>query len=185
MVHYLNILFTKFQWDETEKEQIILLSHFFHVKWHLGGHQILLRQKSVRWPWIKRSYSWCGATWTQAGGWSTPTGSDVLLETLIIFLLIFLKAHLLFGYPGIWLLLLFLELCLCVKQVAGLPCKPARGDWSWPGLIYQWLKCSASKLVKSIVVTTDFAKEIAPGLDCLHDRRSGADGKEWQTSRGR
>lgn len=55
-------------------------------------------------------------------------GTDVLLETLIIFLLIFLKAHLLFGYPAIWLPSLFLELCLCVKQAADLTCKPAHGD---------------------------------------------------------
>lgn len=65
--------------------------------------------------------------------------TDVLLETLIIFLPIFLKAHLLFGYPGIWLPSLFLELCLCVKQAGGLTCKSAHRDWSWPRLIYQWI----------------------------------------------
>lgn len=97
--------------------------------------------------------------------------TDVLLETLIIFLLIFLKAHLLFEYPGIWLPSLFLELCLCVKQAGGLTCKSAQGgDWSWPRLIYQWIICSASKPLKCAVVTTDFPKGIAPRIDCLHDR---------------
>lgn len=56
----------------------------------------------------------------------TPS-TDVLLETLIIFLPIFLKAHLLFEYPGIRLPSLFLEPCLCVKQAVGLTCKSARG----------------------------------------------------------
>lgn len=59
--------------------------------------------------------------------------TDVLVGTLIIFLPIFLKAHLLFEYPGIWLLSLFLELCLRVKQAVGLTCEAVRGeDWSWP-----------------------------------------------------
>lgn len=53
--------------------------------------------------------------------------TDLLLETLIIFLLIFLKAHLLFEYPSILLPSLFLEPCLCVKQAVGLTCKSARG----------------------------------------------------------
>lgn len=56
----------------------------------------------------------------------TPS-TDLLLETLIIFLPIFLKAHLLFEYPGILLPSLFLEPCLCVKQAVGLTCKSARG----------------------------------------------------------
>lgn len=42
--------------------------------------------------------------------------TDVLLDSLIVFLLIFLKAHLLFEYPDIWLPSLLLDLCLCGKQ---------------------------------------------------------------------
>lgn len=96
--------------------------------------------------------------------------TDVLLETLIIILPIFLKAHLLFEYPGIWLPSLFLELCLCVKQAVDLTCKSAQGgDWSWPRLIYQWIIRSASKPLKCVVVTTDFPKGIALRPDCLHD----------------
>lgn len=53
--------------------------------------------------------------------------TEVLLETLIIFLLDFLEAHLLFGYPGIWLPSLFLEPSPRVKQAAGLTCKSPRG----------------------------------------------------------
>lgn len=53
--------------------------------------------------------------------------TDVLLETSIVFFLIFLKAHLLFEYPGIWLPSLFVALRLCVKQAVGLTCKSAQG----------------------------------------------------------
>lgn len=103
--------------------------------------------------------------------------TDVLLETLIIFLLIFLKAHLLFEYPGIWLPSLFLELCLCVKQAVGLTCKLAQGgDWTRPRLIYQWIICSASKPLKCVVVAADFPKGITLSFNCLHDRESGGDG---------
>lgn len=46
--------------------------------------------------------------------------TNVLLETLYIFPPILLETHLLFEYPGVWLLWLFLEMCPHVKQAVDL-----------------------------------------------------------------
>lgn len=54
--------------------------------------------------------------------------TDVLLETLIIFLPILLEAHLLFEYPGVWLLWLFLEMCPHVKQAVDLTARLAHRE---------------------------------------------------------
>lgn len=96
--------------------------------------------------------------------------TQVLLETLIIFLLSFLDTHLLFEYIGIWLPSLFLEESPRVKQAVGFTCKSPRGGmeaWSQPAVIYQWIICSASKPPKCVVVNADFPEGLTLRSNCL------------------